>query len=238
MIQTRSLLRLGIAAAAITLLCACGGDDQADLAGPCSSETKKEAPKADAKTEAAGAQGGWTTSLSDADFVTYGQQIFLAKGSNTCNDCHGKDGKKGRLEQAADLTQPANWRATKALDGDTAKVNSALTYLISNGGKKFNENYVQTNADAGWSWEKTGATQYDIQMFGVTQSSTRAVIKNIRKALKKKGVSMGKDEMTDFGTRAVLAYLASIAAEAPAADGKSKGGKKKKGKKKKGKKKR
>jgi mono/diheme cytochrome c family protein len=216
MIQTRSTLRLSITAAAFCLLSACGGGEKnADLAGPCTSGSKTETPKAEKAEESAGAQGGWTTALSQTDMTAYGKQIFLARGSNTCNDCHGKDGKKGRLEQAADLTKPASWRATKALEGDSVKVNAALTYLISNGGKKFNENYVNDNAGAGWSWEKSGATQYDIQMFGVTQSSTKAEVKKIRKALKKKGISMAKNEMTAFGTQAVLAYLSSIASDTP-----------------------
>ena len=235
MIFNRSTLRLGLAAAALSTVVACGGDDKPDLAGPCTSGTKTETAKAEPVEESGGdAQGGWATALTDADFVTYGKQIFLAKGSNTCNDCHGKDGKKGRLAQAADLTLPSTWRATKALDGDKAQVDAALAYLISKGGKKFNENYLTENPDTSWSWDKAGAAQYDIQMFGVTQSSTKAEVKKIRKALKKKGVSMGKSEMDAFGTKAVMAYLDSIAVDGAGAD---KGGKKgKKGGKKKGKK--
>ena len=137
----------------------------------------------------------------------------MAKGSNTCNDCHGKDGKKGRLEQAADLTAPDKWVATVALDGDKAKVETALTYLLSNGGKKFNQNFVKDNPDIGWDWSKSDGDSYDIQMFGVTQSSTQAAIKKIRKELKKSGYALDKSDMNTFGTKAVIAYLASIEAK-------------------------
>jgi hypothetical protein len=139
--------------------------------------------------------------------------VFLAKGSNTCNDCHGKDGSKGRLEQAADLTRPATWRINKVYADDKAKANTALAYLVSNGGKKFNGNFEADTPDAGWDWGKAEATAFDIQMFGVTQSSTQAAIKKIRKALKKEGYSLEKSEMTIFGTQTVLKYLASIEAK-------------------------
>lgn len=200
---------------AVVLSTACGGDkNDASAAGPCSSATKAAAPVAkkdtDKKPSPSGDGQGWQAALTASDLVGYGKQVFLAKGSNTCNDCHGKDGKKGRLEQAADLTLPDTWKATKALDGDTAKVRVALRYLLGNGGKKFNQNFATDNADIGWDWSKTGATNYDIQMFGVTQSSTQSELKKIRKALKKSGVIIEKSELSTFGTKAVLAYLDSI----------------------------
>jgi len=230
MTRHRSILHISFAGAVFCLLSACGGDAEPVATGPCSSGQKAEAPKADATEKSASTgseQGGWATALTEADFVTYGQQIFLTKGGNTCNDCHGADGKKGRLAQAADLTQPQTWRATRALSGDKAKVSEALSYLISNGGTKFNENYAKDHPDAGWDWAKADATAYDIQMFGVTQDATKAEIKKIRKTLKKKGVSMDKSALVAFGTKAVLAYLDTLAAAAPTeADDKSDKGKK------------
>ena len=50
-------------------------------------------------------------------------------------------------------------------------------------------------------------------MFGVTQSSTQAAIKKIRKELKKSGYALDKSDMNEFGTKAVIAYLASIEAK-------------------------
>ena len=155
----------------------------------------------------------WREALSDADVLKYGERVFMSKGSNTCNDCHGKDGAKGRLEQAANLTTPATWRSTRALGGDQAKVDAALTYLVSNGGKKFNENYVKDNSSAGWDWSKADAKAYDIQMFGVTQSSTMAELKKIRKDLKKAGIALPKDDLTAFGAQAVLSHVRSLSAK-------------------------
>ena len=73
-----------------------------------------------------------------------------------------------------------------------------------------NENFLKDNPDLGWDWSKTDKDSYDIQMFGVTQSSTQAAIKKIRKELKKSGYAFDKSDMNTFGTQAVIAYLASI----------------------------
>ena len=196
----------------LALIAACGG---AEPDGPCGEEpvAKTEtAPATPTKGTPSGDLKSWTT-LDDAAMVAYGEQVFMAKGSNTCNDCHGKDGTKGRLEQAANLTTPATWRINKVYGADAGKAQAALSYLISNGGKKFNSNFEADNADAGWDWSKAEATSFDIQMFGVTQSSTQAAIKKIRKTLKKEGYSLEKSEMTAFGTQTILKYLTSIQAE-------------------------
>jgi cytochrome c5 len=197
--NTQSLLILS------GLLVACGGEEPpAPVPAP--------APKVEAPS-----LKPWREALTDADILGYGERIFMAKGSNTCNDCHGKDGTTGRLEQSANLTQPATWRSTRALGGDQAKVDAALTYLVSNGGKKFNQNYVAEHPDAGWDWSKADAKAYDIQMFGVTQSSTMAEIKKIRKDMKKAGVALDKADMTAFGAQAVLGYVRNLSAN-PAAE--------------------
>jgi hypothetical protein len=189
---------------------ACGGSEPE---GPCGEEPAAEeaasAPAAETKSAPAGDLKPWTD-LDDAAMVSYGEQVFLAKGSNTCNDCHGKDGVKGRLEQAADLTKPGTWRINKVYGEDKEKANVALTYLIAKGGKQFNGNFEKENADSGWDWAKAEATSFDIQMFGVTQSSTQAAIKKIRKGLKKDGYALDKSDMNTFGTQAVIAYLTSI----------------------------
>jgi len=213
--MTKLYAKKAFALGALFSLVACG---DAEPEVPCGEEpvaTQKAAPAADAKTAAAKSKSNlkpWTE-LDDATLAAYGEKVFQAKGSNTCNDCHGKDGVKGRLEQAADLTTPADWDVTKALGGDKAKIDNALAYLISNGGKKFNESFVKDNPDIGWDWSKTEGDSYDIQMFGVTQSSTQAAIKKIRKELKKSGYGLDKSEMNAFGTKAVILYLATIEAK-------------------------
>ncbi len=189
---------------AAALLTGCGGDEPAKTPAP--------APAPAQKADAAPDLKPWREALADADYVKYGEQVFMAKGSNTCNDCHGKDGKKGRLEQAADLTQPETWDVTKATGGDKAKIDTALMYLVSNGGKKFNENFAKDNPDIGWDWSKTDGDSYDIQMFGVTQSSTMSALKKIRKGMKKAGIGISKDDLTEFGAKSVLAYVDSLAA--------------------------
>jgi mono/diheme cytochrome c family protein len=210
MFQNRSSTIVVLAATVVSFLSACGGEE---AAGPCGEEPVAEktdaAPAAETKAAPVATGESWT-SLDDAALATYGERVFMAKGSNTCNDCHGADGKKGRLEQAANLTEPGTWRVAQALGGDAEKINTALTYLISNGGKKFNGNFATDNPDLGWDWAKTEATSYDIQMFGVTQSSTMSEIKKIRKDLKKEGIAMEKTDMTAFGTKAVISYLRTI----------------------------
>jgi mono/diheme cytochrome c family protein len=186
---------------------ACGGEE---------APAPTPEPAAAAKPEAA-ALKPWREAIQGDAFVEHGKRVFMSKGSNTCNDCHGSDGKKGRLEQAANLTDPSSWNSTKALGGDQAKVDAAIMYLVSNGGKKFNESYVKDHPDAGWDWSKTESTSYDIQMFGVTQSSTMSELKKIRKDLKKAGIDMPKDDLTEFGATAVLSYVRSLSA-VPAAE--------------------
>jgi cytochrome c len=182
-----------------TLTMACGGES-----------TPPAAPAAPAAKAEATPLKPWRDALTESDILKYGERVFMAKGSNTCNDCHGKDGTKGRLEQAANLTMPATWRSSKALGGDRAKVDHALSFLVSNGGKKFNQDYVKANPDAGWDWAKSDAKAYDIQMFGVTQSSTMAALKKIRKDLKKTGIELPKADLTAFGAQSVLSYVRSI----------------------------
>jgi len=196
-----------IAASFFWIAVGCGGDE-APAPAP--------APAPAAKPETVTLKP-WREAIQADDLVEHGKRVFLAKGSNTCNDCHGADGKKGRLEQAANLTDPASWDVTKALGGDQEKIDAALTYLVSNGGKKFNENYVKENPDAGWDWSKTDGKAYDIQMFGVTQSSTMSELKKIRKDFKKAGIDLPKADLTEFGAKAVLSYVRSIA-ETPAAE--------------------
>jgi len=192
------------AALVCSLLIACGGDEPAPTPAP-----------APVVTPEATNLKPWKESVNDADLLKFGERVFLAKGSNTCNDCHGKDGKKGRLEQAANLTDPSSWDVTKALGGDQAKIDTALYYLITNGGKKFNESFVKDHPDLGWDWSKTDGKSYDIQMFGVTQSSTMSELKKIRKGLKKEGIEVKKEDLAEFGAKAVLAYIKSLSA-APA----------------------
>jgi len=196
---------------ALLSVSACGGSEPE---GPCGEEAVEQvaAPAAAEKTAPSGDLKAWTE-LDATALASYGERVFLAKGSNTCNDCHGKDGKKGRLEQAADLTTPSKWRANKVYGVGTPEAATAIAYLVSKGGKQFNGNFEKDNADAGWDWGKAEAASYDIQMFGVTQSSTQAEIKKIRKDLKKAGFDLAKSDMTAFGTKSVIAYLDTIAAE-------------------------
>ena len=89
--------------------------------------------------------------------------------------------------------------------------------MVSNGSKKFNQSYATDHPEAGWDWSKTDAKAYDIQMFGVTQSSTMSELKKIRKELKKAGTEVSKADLATFGGKAVLSYVRSLSA-APAAE--------------------
>ena len=209
--NTLRLIRLATTVSLLNLS-ACGGSEPE---GPCGEEATAEAAAAPAETAKAAPSSDlkpWTD-LDASALASYGERVFLAKGSNTCNDCHGTDGKKGRLEQAADLTLPSTWRVNKVYGIGTPEAATATNYLISNGGKQFNGNFETDNPDAGWDWEKAEAASYDIQMFGVTQSSTQAEIKKIRKDLKKAGYDLAKSDMTAFGAKTVIAYLDTIASK-------------------------
>ncbi len=161
------------------------------------------------------AGGHWESSLSQADFVAIGEAIYMTKGSNTCHDCHGKDGTRGRLVQAANLTAPSTWLVSKALCGDQPKIEHALTYLLIHNAHGFNKNYIKDHPEAGWDWSKTGESAYDIQAFGLSQTSTKLQIKMVQRFLKTKGVAVGEDQLFIFGARAVLAYLSTISREEP-----------------------
>ena len=75
MYKTNTTIFMGISALALSLTVACGGGEEAPAPAAAPAAAPAEAPKADLKP--------WSDALSDADMVKYGEQIFLAPGSNT-----------------------------------------------------------------------------------------------------------------------------------------------------------
>ncbi|MGB0641071.1 MAG: hypothetical protein ACPGTU_17165, partial [Myxococcota bacterium] len=61
------------------LLSACGGEEAPPAPAPPPVAAKPDAP----------ALKSWKDAVSEADMIKHGERIFLTKGSNTCNDCHG-----------------------------------------------------------------------------------------------------------------------------------------------------
>ena len=191
--------------ALLFMLGACSGSPEPVVSGGEPAESLLEAPALPGRSR--------RSALSSDDLADYGARVFNAPGSNTCADCHGADGKSGRLGSAADLSQPSTWKVNAATAGSDVASKTALVYLISQGARSFNERFTTDKPDTAWAWENVGDQRYDVQMFGVVQSSTMAELKKIRKALKLRGVEISRADLPEFGARAALAHVETLRAK-------------------------
>ena len=151
------------------------------------------APAAAAATAEAPSGKGLET-LSEERIVEIGKRVYLAKGGNSCNDCHGVKGYDGRLKEAANLTLPNTWKAFK---GDLAAMQDPVTQVIRYGGGAWNSKHPDP--------------VYDVTMLGVAQGVSKSELRKIRKELKKKDkITISMDQALDLGAKATYAYLETL----------------------------
>ena len=162
-----------------------------------SAARNNETPKAQVTKTANSVQAAPTKgveTLSESRVVAIGEQLYNAKGGNSCNDCHGVTGQNGRLKQAANLTKPSTWKGFAAVQGDLSKLEERTLFVIEHGAGQWN----QAHPDA----------SLDIQMLGIKQGAARSALRKVRKELSKvDGVSISKRDLPSFGAKAVYTYI-------------------------------
>ena len=149
--------------------------------------------------------------LPQEKLVAIGKEIYMAKGPNTCNDCHGPAGTGGSRPAAANLAKPETWRSYLALGGDQQKIDVALVYLIRNGALQFTFKFAKQYPDIKYDWAKAGEPKYNAEMFGITQDATKRRIAELKTEIEaSQKVQLTDDQMKDLAARAALAYVKTL----------------------------
>lgn len=150
-------------------------------------------------------------SIPQEKLVAIGKEIYMAKGPNTCNDCHGPAGTGGSRPAAANLAKPETWRSYLALGGDQQKIDVALVYLIRNGALQFTFKFAKQYPDIKYDWAKAGEPKYNAEMFGITQDATKRRIAELKTEIEaSQKVQLTDDQMKDLAARAALAYVKTL----------------------------
>jgi len=159
--------------------------------------------------------------LSQDDLYKMGEKLFNTEGTNTCVYCHGKGGHGGNQAGAADLRHPKTWRSYQALGGDAAyqankdeflqKMETALHYLIANGGTTWNLRFDKKYKEIKYDWSKVTvpdkADKYNTMMKGVTSGPMKNQVKDVvEKPLNLKKLS----EAEDVASVAAFTYVKSF----------------------------
>jgi hypothetical protein len=159
--------------------------------------------------------------ISQDDLYKMGEKLFNTEGTNTCVYCHGKGGHGGNQAGAADLRHPKTWRSYQALGGDAAyqankdeflqKMETALHYLIANGGTTWNLRFDKKYKDIQYDWSKVTvpdkADKYNTMMKGVTSGPMKNQVKDVvEKPLNLKKLS----EAEDVASVAAFTYVKSF----------------------------
>ena len=197
--MTRSLLVLGLSLAMGLGACTRSGGDERVSKPSGATEPAKQNAEGGSEKAAAAPKGKPITELPADDLVKYGKQLYLASGGNSCNDCHGADGIKGRLATAANLTKPKTWKAWKAAGATEASVDERVISVIEKGAGAWNSAHPDD--------------QYDVQMLGAGQGATKGELRKVAKALKKSGYALEKKERISWASRAIYAYVKTMATE-------------------------
>ena len=143
--------------------------------------------------------------------VAIGKEIYMAKGPNTCNDCHGPAGTGGSRPAAANLAKPETWRSYLALGGDQAKMDTALVYLIRNGALQFTFKFAKQYPDIKYDWAKAGEPKYNAEMFGITQDATKRRMGELKPEIEAANkVTLTDDQMKDLAAKAALEYVKTL----------------------------
>ena len=131
--------------------------------------------------------------LPQEELLKMGETLFNTEGTNTCVYCHGKGGHGGNQAGAADLRHPKTWRAYQALGGDAAyqankeeflkKMETALHFLIVEGGPVWNLRFKTKHKDIEYDWSKVTvpdkADKYNNMMKGVTSGPMKKQVKDV-----------------------------------------------------------
>ena len=149
--------------------------------------------------------------LPQEKLVAIGKEIYMAKGPNTCNDCHGPAGTGGSRPAAANLAKPETWRSYLALGGDQQKIDVALVYLIRNGALQFTFKFAKQYPDIKYDWAKAGEPKYNAEMFGITQDATKRRMGELKPEIEAANkVTLTDDQMKDLAAKAALEYVKTL----------------------------
>lgn len=159
--------------------------------------------------------------ISQDDLYKMGEKLFNTEGTNTCVYCHGKGGHGGNQAGAADLRHPKTWRSYQALGGDAAyqankdeflqKMETAVHFLIANGGTVWNQRFEKKYKDIKYDWSKVTVPdkvdKYNNMMKGVTSGPMKNQVKDVvEKPLNLKKSS----EAEDVASVAAFTYVKSL----------------------------
>jgi hypothetical protein len=171
--------------------------------------------------------------LSQEKLVELGEDVFNTEGTNTCLKCHGKGGHGGDQAGAADLRHPRTWVSYQALGGDAAfeankeefikKMETALHFLINEGGTTWNLRFPRTHKDIVYQWDGVKnadgkeVDKYDTMMKGITQMYSK-IKKGFEEKLGEAGKDLNKKQLEKIAAVAAFEYVKTLD------DGSDKGG--------------
>lgn len=163
--------------------------------------------------------------LSQDKLVELGEYIFNTEGTNTCLKCHGKGGTGGDQAGAADLRHPKTWVSYQALGGDAAfeankeefikKMETALHFLINEGGTTWNLRFAKTHKDINYQWDGVKnadgkeVDKYDTMMKGVTTMYSK-IKKGLEEKLGDAGKDLNKKQIEEVAAVAAFEYVKTL----------------------------
>ncbi|HTR24339.1 MAG TPA: hypothetical protein VMI10_10165 [Terriglobales bacterium] len=152
--------------------------------------------------------------FSDQQLLEIGKEVYHSPGANTCQDCHGVTGEHGSRVEAANLTKPKTWRSYRALNGDWAKMDISLQYLIQYSALKWNFHFAKEHPDIKYDWSKAGEDRYNSLMYGETQPAMVASLARIKGEIATKDkIQLTDDQMRALGAAAALRYVKTLSTQ-------------------------
>ncbi len=162
--------------------------------------------------------------IPEPTLLVLGKEVYFAKSSDGCHRCHG-DITSGNTESirkeknSADLNDPQTWVAYLALGGNETysenpeefkrSFENIIFDLIKVGAHQWNREYFgKASGEAGFDWARVnGKDSYDSQMKGINYTGAKKILKKIDRIIKKEGISLKRDKLSDLAAFAVLTFL-------------------------------
>ncbi len=162
--------------------------------------------------------------VPEPTLLVLGKEVYFAKSSDGCHRCHG-DITSGNTEgirkekNSADLNDPQTWVAYLALGGNetysqnpeafTKSFENIILDLIKVGAHQWNREYFgKASGETGFDWARvSGKDSYDSQMKGINYTGAKKVLKKIDRIIRKEGIRIKREELSDLAAFAVLTFL-------------------------------